>query len=26
VLAGQLQRAADLGFAYHVGCEVEFFS
>ena len=25
VLAGQLQRAADLGFAYHVGCEVEFF-
>jgi len=25
VLADQLQRAADLGFAYHVGCEVEFF-
>jgi glutamine synthetase len=25
VLADQLQRATDLGFAYHVGCEVEFF-
>ena len=25
VLADQLQRAADLGFAYRVGCEVEFF-
>ena len=25
VLADQLQRAADLGFAYHTGCEVEFF-
>jgi glutamine synthetase len=25
VLAEQLRRAADVGFDYHVGCEIEFF-